>query len=51
MPEEKKGRGSHVYSSPKTGKDMPKRGERTSTNKARTKPQPKHATKAKKMGY
>lgn len=48
MPEEKKGRMSRVYSAPKE-KSLPKRGERTSTHKERTKEQPK--TKTRKMGY
>ena len=47
MPEEKKGRMARTYSTPKTEK--PKRGERTSTHKERTKSQPKHAKG--KMGY
>ena len=48
MPEAKKGRMADTYSKPKSGKSMPKRGERTSTHKERTKEQPK---KARKMGY
>ena len=41
MPEEKKGRMARVYSSTKAKGDLPKRGERTSTHKERTKGQPK----------
>ncbi len=48
MPEEKKGRMSRVYSTPKT--ELPKRGSRTSTHKERTKEQPKQAPK-KRMGH
>ena len=48
MPEEKKGRMARTYSAPK-GKEMPKRGERTSTHKERTKAQPKSVKG--KMGY
>jgi hypothetical protein len=46
MPEAKKGRASRAYGSPKTS-SLPKRGERTATNKERKKEQPK---KPMKMG-
>lgn len=46
MPEKKPGRMARTYDNPKT--NLPKRGERTTKNKERTKPQLK--TKGK-MGY
>lgn len=49
MPEEKKGRMARTYQKPKEKASMPERGQRTATNKARTKAQPK--TVKGKMGY